>query len=289
MPRVLIAGFGYVGIATAKVFLDAGWEVEGWTSSRASAETFKETPFVVKAVDITDSSAVRASASAADGVIQCVSSGGGTADAYRQIYLAGAQNLAAAFPATPLLFTSSTSVYGQTSGEWVTEESAAVPPRETGAVLRETEKFVLARGGTVVRLAGIYGPGRCALLRKFMAGTAVLDGLGDRFINQAHRDDIASALFHLLQPDCAAARGGEIFNVADGEPLTERECYAWLSQHLNRPMPLPASGAIVRKRGNSNKRVSSRKLQSLGWTPRFCDFRMGMEASVLAELDRAGA
>lgn len=289
MPRVLIAGFGYVGLATAKVFHAAGWEVEGWTSSRASADALKDSGFKVKSVDITDSSAVRAAASAVDGVIQCVSSRGGTADVYREVYLAGARNLAAGFPGRPLLFTSSTSVYGQTGGEWVTEESTAEPPRETGVVLRETEEFVLANGGTVARLAGIYGPGRSALLRKFLAGTATLDGAGDRFINHVHRDDIAAALFLLLQRSGQASNERRIFNVADCQPLSERECYAWLSEHLDRPMPPASTGAVLRKRGNSNKRISSSKLQKVGWVPRFPDFRVGMRDSVLPEFDRAGA
>jgi nucleoside-diphosphate-sugar epimerase len=289
MPRVLIAGFGYVGLATANVFREAGWHVEGWTSSRASAEAFNGSGFVVKPVDITDRQAVNAAASPADALLQCVSSRGGTAEAYRKIYLAGAQNLVAAFPDVPLLFTSSTSVYGQIDGDWVTEESVATPMRETGAVLRETEEFVLANGGTVARLSGIYGPGRSALLRKFLAGTARLEGAGGRFINQVHRDDVASALFLLTQRSAHAFREGGIYNVADCQPLTERECYAWLSEHLKRPMPPTARGAVVRKRGNSNKRVSSRKLQDLGWSPRFPDFRVGMQESVVPELDRSGA
>jgi nucleoside-diphosphate-sugar epimerase len=286
MPRVLIAGFGYVGAATANVFRDGGWEVEGWTSSAESAHASEGTGFPVKAVDITDISAVRAAASPVDGIIQCVSSRGGTPDVYRQIYLAGAQNLAAAFSGVPLLFTSSTSVYGQTGGECVSEASAADPLRETGIVLRETEEFVLGNGGTAVRLAGIYGPGRSALLRKFLAGTATLDGIGGRFINQVHRDDVASALFLLMQRYSVAR--GEIFNVADCEPLTERDCYAWLSEQLNRPMPPTATGVVVRKRGNSNKRVSSGKLQTVGWKPRFRDFRVGMRESVIPEFDRNG-
>ena len=62
-----------------------------------------------------------------------------------------------------LLFTSSTSVYSQRDGSWVTEESETKPARETGRILLETEKLVLERGGMVARLAGIYGPGRSAV------------------------------------------------------------------------------------------------------------------------------
>ncbi|MFN2475883.1 MAG: hypothetical protein ABR526_06025, partial [Chthoniobacterales bacterium] len=161
--------------------------------------------------------------------------------------------------------------------------------RETGAVLRETEEFVLSNGGTVARLSGIYGPGRCALLRKFLGGNATIEGAGGRFINHVHRDDIASALFLLIRRAPGARCDREVFNIADCEPLTEHECYAWLSEHLNRAMPPTASGAVVRKRGNTNKRVSSRKLQNLGWRPRFPDFRVGIQESVLPEFEHAGA
>jgi chromatin segregation and condensation protein Rec8/ScpA/Scc1 (kleisin family)/nucleoside-diphosphate-sugar epimerase len=234
MPRILIAGCGYVGSATADLFLKNGWEVEGWTASAETAERLGNSAgYPVRAVDVTDPAAVDRAASGFDAVIQSASSRGGGADAYRQIYLRAAHNLAAAFPDALHLFTSSTSVYAQTSGEWVTEESAATPARETGRVLRETEEFVLGRGGIVVRLAGIYGPGRSALLRKFLESSAVLDPAADRFVNQAHRDDIAAALLLLVQQRC----GGEIYNVADHHPISQRACYEWLAAHLRRPLP----------------------------------------------------
>ena len=70
--------------------------------------------------------------------------------------------------------------------------------RETSQILLETEGLVLDSGGIVARLAGIYGPGRSALLSKFVKGTAIIDAENDRFVNQVHRDDIAAALFLLL-------------------------------------------------------------------------------------------
>ena len=87
-----------------------------------------------------------------------------------EIYLDGARNLLETFPGSKLLFTSSTSVYAQRDGSWVTEESDAKPMRETSRVLLETERLVLADAGIVARLAGIYGPGRSALLNKFLNG-----------------------------------------------------------------------------------------------------------------------
>lgn len=286
MPRVLIVGCGYVGVAAADLFHENGWAVEGWTASEGSAGELASKPYPVRSVDVTDARAVDAAATGTfDTVIQCVSSRGGGAAAYRQLYFGGAHNLAAAFPDPLLVVTSSTSVYAQTDGEWVTEQSTAEPLTETGKVLRETEELVLARGGIVARLAGIYGPGRSALLRKFLAGEATIDGRRERFINQAHRDDIAAALFLLA----SRRRSGETYNVADGNPLTERECYAWLAEHFAQPLPPVTDAPAQRKRGNSNKRVNSDKLQALGWRPSYPTFEAAMTRSILPGLAALGA
>src|SRR5438093_4706851 len=96
MPGILIAGCGYVGQVTADLFHAAGWAVEAWTHSSESAERLSTKPYPVNAVDITDQAHIAARAPAAagfDAIIHCASSGGGDADAYRQIYLNGARNL----------------------------------------------------------------------------------------------------------------------------------------------------------------------------------------------------
>ena len=288
MPRALIAGCGYVGVATADLFHAAGWEVEGWTHSGESAAALAGKPYSVRAIDITSADAVHEAASSFDGVIHCASSGGGGAESYRRVYLEGARNLLAVLQPPILLYTSSTSVYAHTGGEWVNEESAAEPAHEAGLILRQTEELVLQSGGMVARLAGIYGPHRSALLRKFLSGEARIAGDGNRFLNQAHRDDIARALFLLVSRPNERKQGSSIFNVADDEPLTERACYEWLATKLNRPVPPRSTTARSGKRGLSNKRVSNAKLRRLGWTPEFPTFAMGMENSVLPAAIQAG-
>ena len=202
MPRVLIAGCGYVGQATADLFHDAGWEVEGWTASAESAAKLSGKSYPVAAVDMAERDRVFAHVKNFDAVIHCASTRGGDVDLYRRVYLEGARNLLEPFAGSTILFTSSTSVYAQKNGEWVTEESAAEPQHETGKILRETENLVLARGGIVARLAGIYGPGRSALLKRFLSGEAIIDPENDRFVNQVHRDDIAAALVPAVRSTC---------------------------------------------------------------------------------------
>jgi nucleoside-diphosphate-sugar epimerase len=278
MPRILIAGCGYVGQATADLLHEQGWKVEGWTASVQSTGQLAAKPYAVRAVDITNPAAVSAAREEFDVVIQCASSGGGAAEEYRRIYLEGARNLLDAFPRTSLLFTSSTSVYAQQRGDTVDETSPANPAHEGGQILREAEELVLSHNGMVARLGGIYGPGRSFLLRKFLAGEAVLDGADDRFINQAHRDDIVSALFLLAEQRADLER--QIYNVVDDQPILARDAYQWLSAHLQRSLPT-GKVAAGRKRGDSNKRVSNKKLRALGWEPRYPDFGVAMTESVL--------
>src|SRR5262245_66106842 len=102
---ILIAGCGYVGEATADLFHSAGWNVEGWVHSEKSAARLSVKPYSILVIDISQRSEVRKYAGAFDTVIHCASSRGGDVEAYRQIYLSGAQHLVEAFPQAKILFT----------------------------------------------------------------------------------------------------------------------------------------------------------------------------------------
>lgn len=269
MNRVFVAGCGFSGLAVARLFHRSGWEVIGGTHSRESAASLQGEPFRVLSVNICDRDALGSAAElqCMDVVIHCASSGRGGVDQYRAVYLEGARNLAEVLAPKKLVFTSSTSVYAQVGGEWVDEESEAAPPRETGQVLLETERLVCALGGVAARLAGIYGPSRSVLLRKFLSGDARIEGDGLRWINQVHREDIASALF------CLASQGAQgVFNVNDDAPLPQREIYAWLATRFQKELPPAGPIDYDRKRGWTNKRVSNAKLRRLGWAPQFPSF-----------------
>ena len=236
------------------------------------------------AVDLSDATSVQKAPGNFDVVIHCASTRGGDPESYRRLYLEGARNLRQRFEDAVFIFVSSTSVYAQTGGEWVTEESVAEPQHETGKILREAEEFVLQNGGSVTRFAGLYGPDRSVYLQRLLRGDAVIDPENDRFINQLHRDDAARALLLLATPPKASR--SEIYNVADDLPVRQSEYYRWLAAKLDRPEPPVGVAQMIRKRGNSNKRVANRKLRSLGWNPAFPTFREGMEESVFPALDQ---
>jgi nucleoside-diphosphate-sugar epimerase len=277
--RILIAGCGYVGSVAADLLQAAGWQVEGWTRSSEAAARLSHKPYKVQAVDLSEMGAVATATQVFDVIVHGASTRGGDATSYERLYLDGVQNLQRRWPDAKIVFTSSTSVYAQIGGEVVNEESPAQPEPKTGKILRAAEDFVLTHGGTVARLGGIYGPGRAALLRRFLLGEAVLDFQHDRFVNQAHRDDVAAALVLL-----AGEGAPGIYNVVDDEPILLSECYRWFAEKLNRPLPPLGDREARRKRGESNKRVSNAKLRACGWEPEFPSMAKGMEESVLPGL-----
>jgi nucleoside-diphosphate-sugar epimerase len=288
--KLLLLGHGYLGQAISREFLAAGWQVLPVSLSGGDGSL---------PCDLSDRMSVgklKPHLLQPDLILHCASSGRGGADAYRSVYLEGCRNLLHTFPESPLLFTSSTSVYAQTDGSEVTEESPAEPDRDTGKILRETEDLVLAHGGLVARLSGIYGPGRSVILKKFLSGEAVIEEDGRRFLNQIHRDDAARSFLHLsssvlsshqpstlsfgpsqsgtssVSDEVAFAPAGfnhQLFNVSDSRPLTQLECYTGLADLFDRPLPPSGPRDLNRKRGWTHKRVSNAKLRATGWEPRF--------------------
>lgn len=259
--KLLLIGNGYLGQAVGRVFRDHGWEVVPVSLSGGEG---------ARAADVSDLSSVRGLADAApDFIVHCAASGRGGPEAYQRVYVDGCRNLADVFPGVPLLFTSSSSVYAQTDGSVVTEESPAIPERETGRLLLAAEKVVLEAGGTVARLSGIYGPGRSVILKKFLSGEAVIEEDGRRFLNQIHRDDAARAVFHLAS---AGEKRGGILNVSDSTPMAQGECYRRLAEIFGKPLPPSGPRDPDRKLGWTHKKVSAAKLRGIGWEPEFPSF-----------------
>ena len=150
MKTCFIGGCGFTGLATARLLHMRGWRVIGGTHSPDSAAALAGEAFPVIACDITDRAAL-SRIGTVDAVVHCASSGRGGVEQYRAVYLEGARALADILAPKQFVFTSSTSVYAQTDGSLVTEESAAEPDRETGRVLRAAEDFVIARAEAASR------------------------------------------------------------------------------------------------------------------------------------------
>ncbi len=277
--NVLVAGCGFVGARLADRLHEAGHAVTGLTHSQASADELAQSrPWRVQQCDISAAERLAALDAQPDVVVHCASSNRGGADVYRAVYAQGMENLIARFPAARIVFTSSSSVYAQTDGSTVTEDSPAEPPRETGRILRDTENLVLARRGIVARLAGIYGPGRSFVLKNLLEGKATIEGNNGegRALNQIHADDAASALRHLIEKQADG-----VFNVVDDQPLTQRACFLQLAPLFNVAMPPAVEENPERKRGWTHKFVSNAKLRASGWRPAYPSYRQALQSDPL--------
>lgn len=299
--RVLIVGCGYMGLPLGAELVRAGHEVHGLRRSREAEAILREVGIKPLIADVTDRASLSQLKPEFDWVVNCVASGG--AENYREVYLNGTRNLLDWLKSersqlfsdssrrdggTPsFVYTSSTSVYGQNDGSLVTEESATEPTTDTGKILLETERLLLAVHNEsgfpaiILRLAGIYGPGRGYWLKQFVSGKAQLDGDGSRVLNMIHRDDVVGIIKSALE----SGQPGAIYNGVDDEPVQQVELFRWLSEKLGKPMP----SAVVeddsgRKRGATSKRISNLKLRErLGYSFRFPTFREGFTC----ELERS--
>jgi nucleoside-diphosphate-sugar epimerase len=280
--RVLIIGCGYVGLPLGAQLARQGHQVWGMRrtdTARAELEAAGITPLVA---DITDWGGLSRLPNNYDWVVNCVSVSGGGVEEYKRIYLEGTRQLLRWLETAPLkqfVYTSSTSVYGQTDGSLVDENSPTQPEAETAQVLVATEQLLLkaARDGfpaVLLRLAGIYGPNRGYWFKRFLEGDAVLEGKGERILNMIHRDDAAGAIAASL----LRGQPGTIYNVVDDEPTTQLALFEFLARKFERPLPpsLPVDPSLALKRGTTNKRVSNRRLRDeLGYQFKHASFREG--------------
>ena len=268
--HLLICGHGYVGQAISRDFLNAGWKVTAVSRSEQEHETPvpHRSDFIADLSNKESIAELAASIAKPDFIVHCASSGRGGAEAYRAVYRDGCRHLIDAFPSTPLLFTSSTSVYAQTDGSEVSEASPAIPERETGCILREAEEIVLGAGGTVFRLAGIYGPHRSVILKKFLSGESKIEEDGRRILNQIHRDDASTAVLHAASAPLTSG----IYNVCDSHPRSQKGTFKALSKTFGIPFPASVPRDPNRKRGWTHKHVSNAKLLATGWAPQHPDF-----------------
>jgi nucleoside-diphosphate-sugar epimerase len=275
MPRsVLIVGCGFVGLPLARDFASSGWETHATTASAASLAKLHREQFHPYALDITNETGFQKLARRNfDVVIHCASSGRGVASDYEAVFLSGTRNLMGNLECGNFIFTSSTSVYAQTDGSWVNERSPANPSKETGQILRATEDLVLGAGGAVARLAGLYGPGRCVPLQKLLDDKAIIEGSGDRVVNMLHQLDAAAALRFL-----AEMKSTGLFNAVDNEPVAQLDWFRSICDLLGKPLPPYGPREVNRKRGWTSKKVSNRKLRSLGWEALYPTFREGVAA-----------
>ena len=303
-PRhVVVAGCGYVGGALASMLGDEGVRVTGLRRNPDGLEAGVE----ALAADVLVPASLAGVPKHPDAVVYAVSPAGRSGPEYRNAYVHGLMNVlrACSTPDTPflgrLVLVSSTGVYGEADGAWVDEETPPDPADETGAALLEGETVARSFGGTgiVLRLGGIYGPGRDRTVRGVASGEARCPE-PDRFGNRIHRDDAAAAALHLLALDHPA----EVYLGVDRDPAPLRDVYRWIAGRLQVTDPCAPTeegarapgggssdvaprddGSSGSARRRANKRCSSDRLVASGFSFRYPTFREGYAPFIDAILE----
>ncbi|MBQ4855225.1 SDR family oxidoreductase [Rhodanobacter sp. B2A1Ga4] len=195
--------------------------------------------------------------------------------AYRAIFVDGLRHLLDALDRRKLarvLFVSSSAVYGEHDGDWVDEATPTDPPGFNGAVLLEAEQWLAEQSlpSTVLRLAGLYGPGRLQLIERLRAGQLRVPREAPHWANRIHVDDAAAAIVHLL--DLKSPQ--PLYLGVDDTPMPLDELYDFLAALID--APLPAEGAAPA--GVGSKRLRNARLRASGWAPQWPDAREGYAA-----------
>lgn len=256
----LLIGCGYLGERVAREWLRQGAEVAVLTRSTSRAERFASLGLLPVVGDVLDPNSLR-NLPAAETVLYAVGFDRTSPASKRSVYVDGVSNALRAVSATcaRFIYVSSTSVYGQDGGELVDESSPTMPTEENGCICRDAEAAIrqLKADAIILRLAGIYGPGRLlARVEQLRRGDG-LTGNPEAWLNLIHVEDAVRAVL------AAETRGvlGETYLVCDDRPLRRREYYSALAEAVGAPPPqfeeLPADAPEWKR---LNKRCVNRRL-----------------------------
>jgi nucleoside-diphosphate-sugar epimerase len=180
-------------------------------------------------------------------------------------------------------YLSTVGVYGDHRGAWVDEMSECRPASRRSVLRVAAEEAWLAFGRergvpvAVLRLAGIYGPGRNAFVN-LARGTARRLVKPGQVFSRIHVTDIAGVLGHLAR----GATGG-VFNVADDEPAPAQDVVAYAAKLMGvePPPETPFEVAVLSPAARSfyaeNRRVSNAAIRAAGYRFAFPDYRVALD------------
>lgn len=238
MKKVAIVGLGWLGMPLAMSLSARGWQVTGSKTTLDGVDAARMSGIDSYQLQLTpelvcDSDDLDALLDADALVITLPARRTGEGDDF---YLQAVQEIvdsALAHNIPRIIFTSSTSVYGEAEGS-VKETSPLEPVTASGRVLKELETWLHDLPGTsvdILRLAGLVGPERHP--GRFLAGkTDVVNGAHG--VNLVHLEDVISAITLLLQ----APKGGHIYNLCAPAHPTRAEFYSLMARQMNLDAPL---------------------------------------------------
>ncbi|KJK06680.1 MULTISPECIES: SDR family oxidoreductase [Pseudomonas] len=276
-PSVLVVGCGDVGGRLAKQMQVGGWQVSGLR------RRIEQLPEGVKGIagDLFDSRCPDAwPMESPDYLVYCAAASQHDQAGYQAAYVEGLRHVLSWLAERGqqprrLLFVSSSGVYAQKEGEWIDETSVTEPHNYTGTVMLEAERLALASGipATIVRLTGIYGPGREWLLSQVRQGYRVTEE-PPLFANRIHADDAAGLLAFLLKADDQGQVLEGCYIGVDDAPAALADVVAWLRQYMG----VTQWSEQERVRRTGSKRCSNARARALGWVPQYPSYQEGYAA-----------
>jgi nucleoside-diphosphate-sugar epimerase len=256
----LIVGCGYLGSRVARHWLAAGQTVYAVTRSAEHAGLLGRQGLCPIVADVTRPDTLKR-LPPAETVLYSVAYDPHSQTTRDEVYAGGLRAVLDTLPASVarVLLTSTTGVYGPAAGDWVDENAPCRPTRDAGRAMLAAEAVLqssrFADRGIILRLAGLYGPGRIPRMADLLAGRPIAM-TAQGYLNLIHVDD-AAALIVAAQSRAVPPR---TYVVADGQPVRRRDFYQHLAALLGLPAVKftdPLEGDRSALRGGSDKRVRS--------------------------------
>jgi nucleoside-diphosphate-sugar epimerase len=272
--RVLLAGCGDLGMRVAQCLLARGDEV---LALRRHPPAMDTDGIQWLRGDLTRPDSLRALPGGITQLVYLPTPDRRDEAAYRAVFVDGLRHLLDALDTTPLrrvLLVSSTAVYGDHAGDWVDESTPSAPPGFNGRVLIEAEQSLAAQPvkSIILRLAGLYGPGRLQLPERIRSGQATAPRAKTHWANRIHVDDAAAAVAHLLELSDPLP----LYVGADNTPLPLDVLY----DHVARWVGVPPVADGAPPPGIGSKRLSNARLRDSGFVLRWPDSRDGYAALI---------
>lgn len=263
--KLAIIGCGYVGSAVARLWYEAGNEVIVTTTTPEKVSRLKKIASQVVVLSGNDLASLKEVVADREVILLSVGSKQRTPDIYRQAYLETAKNVVSAIKATSgvkqLIYTSSYGIVKDKSGKTIDETVVVKPKDEFSEILHQTEQVLLSEAATktcILRLAGIYGPGR-ELIKIFqrVAGT-IRPGKGEDYTNWVHIEDIARAIDFAKDKQLE-----EVYHLNSDESMTTKEFFRQLFEAHNLP-PVTWDSSQTSTR-TYNIKLSNQKIKDAGF------------------------
>jgi nucleoside-diphosphate-sugar epimerase len=272
----LIVGCGYLGLRVASRLIERGEHVLGTTRRADRSAELRSLGIEPVILDVVDPA--RGELPSFDHLLYCVGFDRSSGASMRTVYVDGLLGILGRLEGRSLRFVyaGSTSVYGQDDGSIVTEDDPTEPRQTSGQVCLEAERIAIARGASVLRLAGLYGPGRIIRRAALLAGEPII-GDPEKVVNLIHIDDATTAAVAALD----LGQPSRVYNVADDRPVSRRELYALTAACLGAPVPSfrPLEGESGRE--EANRRIGNPRMKDeLGVLLQYPDVTTGIPASI---------